>query len=57
MTGSCWQAPSDVRKWSGDPQESPGVVGRPPRMPGSGREAPWMSANGREALPDVRKWS
>ena len=44
--GSGWEALTDVREWSGDPGECPGVVGglhgcpgvigRPSRMPGSG---------------------
>ena len=47
MTGSGRLALPEVLKWSVDPPECPGVVGRPCRM----------SRSGREALPDVREWS
>ena len=47
MSGSGQEAVLDVREWSGDVPELPGVVGRPYRMSGSGGES----------LLDVREWS
>ena len=53
----------DVREWSGDPPDCPGVVGRlfqkfgrPSRMSGSCRETLPDVPEGWEALPDDRKW-
>ena len=39
MSGSGWDAFSDVREWLGCLLGCPRVVGRPSRMSGSGREA------------------
>ena len=38
MSGSCWEALSEVREWSGGPPRCPEVVRRLSRMFGSGRE-------------------
>ena len=45
MFGSCQEALSDAREWSGGPPRYPGVVESPYRMSGSG----W------ETLPDVQE--
>ena len=47
MFGSGRKAFPNIREWSGDPPECPGVVGRPSQMSGSGRVF----------LPDVREAS
>ena len=47
MSGSCWEALSNVRELSGGPLGYSGVVRRPSQM----------FESGREALPDVREWS
>ena len=41
------EALPDVRQWSGDTPEYPGVVGR----------LSWISNSGWETMPDVREWS
>ena len=48
MSGSCREALSGVREWSGDPPECPGVVRRPSWMSASSRETPRMSGSCRE---------
>ena len=57
MSGSGWEALSDVWEWSVGPPVCPGVVRRPSRMTGSGQEALSDAGNGREALTNVREWS
>ena len=47
LSGSGWEALTDVRDWSGSPRGCPGVVGRQSRMSGSGREV----------RGEVREWS
>ena len=46
MSGSVWEAHSDVQNWLGGLPTCPGVIRGPSRMSGSGRES----------LPDVREW-
>ena len=52
MSGSGWEALSDVREWSGGPPKCPGMVEMPFRMSGSGREALTCS---REVFPDLQE--
>ena len=54
MSESGLDALPEVREWSGDPPECPGVIGRPSRMSGSPCR---MFGRGRLALSDVREWS
>ena len=54
MSGNGLEALPDVREWSGDPSECPGVVERHFRMSAM---PSWISGCGREAIPVVQEWS
>ena len=63
MYGSGLETLLDVREWSGDPLNCPGVVERPFQMSWmlslisrSGRKTLRMSGSCQETLPIVRKW-
>ena len=47
MSGSGWEAISDVQEGLGGPAECPGVDRKPSLM----------FESGREALPDIQEWS
>ena len=64
MSGSCWEALTDVRKWLGGPPKCLGVVGKPSRMfekptqsPGVVGRPSRMSGSCWEAFTDVRELS
>ena len=64
MSGTVWEAFPDVREWSKDYPECPGVVRRhsrmskcgrrPTRVSRSGRKACRMAGSVRKAIPNVR---